>query len=177
MDDPLNPKEVASEVERANANTWFDETFSMRVRDKKRGAIVVIMQRLHENDLTGHLLKKGGWTHLNVPAEAEKKTVLDFGRVTKTREAGEPLHPEREGLAEIARVKTELGSYAYAAQYQQNPAPLGGGVFQLGWFKRYSTIRSSKAGTPRRRPNRPTTRPSARGGASSRTATFCWTCS
>lgn len=139
VDDPINPKQAASDTERENANIWFDQTFVSRLRDKKRGAIVVIMQRLHERDLTGHLLEKGGWEHLSLPAIAEKRTIIDFGRVHLIREAGDPLHPEREGVAEIETMKRELGTYAFAAQYQQTPAPTGGGVVELGWFGRYRT--------------------------------------
>ena len=137
VDDPINPRQAASETERENANTWFDQTFVSRLRDKKKGAIVVIMQRLHERDLTGHLLAKGGWTHLCLPAVAEQRTVLDFGRVKRTREEGELLHAEREGQKEIDRVKVELGSYGFAAQYQQRPAPAKDGIIQPAWFRRY----------------------------------------
>ena len=95
------------------------------------------MQRLHERDLTGHLLAKGGWTHLCLPAEAERKTVIDFGGLRVTRRPGELLHPAREDAREIARAKRELGAYAFVAQYQQRPAPLDGGIVKPAWFKRY----------------------------------------
>ncbi|MGD9538539.1 MAG: phage terminase large subunit [Alphaproteobacteria bacterium] len=137
IDDPHDPRRAASEVERARALAWFDQTFSTRLNDKRKGAIVVVMQRLHEDDLTGHLLKKGGWHHLCLPAIAEAREEHAFGAVHKVREAGELLHPAREGEAEIARAKHELGSYGFAAQYQQRPAPLGGGLVKLGWFRRY----------------------------------------
>jgi Uncharacterized protein conserved in bacteria len=79
VDDPLNPKEAASDVLRERANTWFDQTFYSRLDDKKTGAIVVIMQRLHEKDLTGHLLEQGGeWEHLCLPAIAEDRQVIHF---------------------------------------------------------------------------------------------------
>ena len=97
------------------------------------------MQRLHEHDLTGHLLAKGGWHHLCLPAIAEERTEYSFGAVTKSREAGALLHEAREGAAEIARAKHELGSYCFATQYQQRPAPLGGGLIKPGWFRRYRT--------------------------------------
>ena len=73
VDDPHNPKQAQSAVERDNALTWFDQTFYSRLNDKQRGVIVVIMQRLHEKDLTGHLLEQGGWAHLKIPAIAEAK--------------------------------------------------------------------------------------------------------
>ena len=137
IDDPLNPAQALSDVERAKANTWFDQTFSNRLDDKERGVIVLVMQRLHADDLTGHLLAKGGWTHLSLPAVAETRTVLDFGRVRKTREPGDLLHPERESPAAIERIKRDMGSYAFAGQYQQRPAPAEGGMVKMHWFGRY----------------------------------------
>jgi predicted phage terminase large subunit-like protein len=139
VDDPHNPRQAASERQRAAALDWFDQTFSSRLNDKRRGVIVVVMQRLHEADLTGHLLAKGGWRHLCLPAEAERRTVIDYGGTRVVRRAGELLHPAREGRAEIARAKRELGAYGFAAQYQQRPAPAGGGIVKLEWFRRYRT--------------------------------------
>lgn len=137
VDDPHNPLQALSDVQRQLALTWFDQTFSTRLNDKEKGVIVVVMQRLHANDLTGHLLEKGGWEHLCIPAVAETRTVIDFGRVSLTREPGDILHPARESAEAIERQKTALGSYAYAGQYQQRPAPAEGGIFKAHWFKRY----------------------------------------
>lgn len=140
VDDPLNPKEAASDVLRERANTWFDQTFYSRLDDKKTGAIVVIMQRLHEKDLTGHLLEKGGeWEHLCLPAIAEDRQVIHFpmsGR-TLVREPGDLLWPEREGPKEIEAAKLALRSYGFAGQYQQRPSPMEGGIFKRGWWKFY----------------------------------------
>ena len=141
VDDPHNPKQALSAVQRREALTWFDQTFSNRLDDKEGGVIVVVMQRLHAHDLSGHLLAKGGWEHLCLPAVAETKTVIDFGRVKVTREPGDVLHPERESRAAIDRQKVEMGSYAFAGQYQQRPAPTEGGIFKAGWFARYSAPR------------------------------------
>ena len=138
VDDPHSAAGALSDVQRASACTWFDQGFATRLNDKKNGVIVVVMQRLHATDLTGHLLEKGGWEHLCIPALAEGKTIIDFGRVHVTREAGEPLHPAREDLAAIAKQKIALGSYAFAGQYQQRPAPAEGGIFKAEWLKRYA---------------------------------------
>jgi len=137
VDDPHNPRQALSAAQRSQAPTWFDQTFASRLDDKRRGVIVVVMQRLHERDLTGHLLAKGGWHHLCLPAEAERDTVIDFGGIRVRRRRGDLLHAAREGRAEIARAKRELGAYAFAAQYQQRPAPLEGGIVKLAWFRRY----------------------------------------
>jgi len=138
VDDPHNPRQALSEAQRRAALDWFDQTFATRLNDKRRGAIVVAMQRLHVEDLTGHLLKKGGWEHLCLPAEAEapERHPVAPGRFFE-RAAGEPLQPAREGPAELARARQELGSYAYAAQYQQRPVPLAGGMVPVAWFRRY----------------------------------------
>jgi predicted phage terminase large subunit-like protein len=141
VDDPHSAAGALSDTQRATANTWFDQSFATRLNDKENGVIVVIMQRLHANDLSGHLLEKGGWEHLCIPAVAETKTVLDFGRVKKTRESGDILHPEREGKDAIDRLKIALGSYAFAGQYQQRPAPADGGIYKADWFRRYAVAR------------------------------------
>jgi len=143
VDDPLNPQQAASELQRNTANTWFDQTFTTRLRDKENGVIVVVMQTLHANDLTHYLMGKGNWERLCLPALAETRTIIDFGRIKVVREQGEPLHPKFESLEAIERQKTALGSYAFAAQYQQRPAPAEGGIFKAGWFKRYDKPQES----------------------------------
>lgn len=137
VDDPHNPLQAASQVQRFHAINWFDQTFSTRLNNKKNGAIIIVMQRLHVDDLTGHLLKKDGWQHLCLPAIFPKETVYSYGKLSKLVTQGEFLHNGREGGDEITRAKTELGSYGFAAQYMQNPVPLSGGMVELCWIKRY----------------------------------------
>lgn len=143
VDDPHSAAGALSDIQRAAACIWFDQGFATRLNDKNNGVIVVVMQRLHSNDLTGHLLEKGGWEHLCIPALAEGKTLIDFGRVKVLREAGSPLHPAREDLEAIAKQKIALGSYAFAGQYQQRPAPAEGGIFKAEWFRRYAKPQES----------------------------------
>ncbi len=137
VDDPHNPLQAASLLQRNHAIDWFDQTFSTRLNNKKQGAIVLVMQRLHVDDLTGHLLKKGGWEHLCLPAVFEKQMLYNYSKVTKKVSAGDYLHEGREGVEEIKRAKRELGSYGFAAQYQQNPVPVKGGMVEMGWIKRF----------------------------------------
>src|SRR5437762_7108464 len=75
VDDPQNPKKAFSDVERETANKNFDATFRTRLNNPDKGAIVIVMQRLHERDLTGHLLAKepGVWDHISLPAIAEER--------------------------------------------------------------------------------------------------------
>lgn len=140
VDDVHNPMQANSDVQRQTALDWFDQTFASRLNDKKNGVIVVVMQRLHQEDLTGHLLEKGGWEHLCLPAVAEKKQFIQIGSFEKTREVGDLLHEEREGHKELETIKKDLGSYGYAGQYQQSPAPLGGGMFKDEWWMYYDIV-------------------------------------
>ncbi len=137
FDDPLNPKKAASKVERESANDWFDQSFFTRQNNKKTAAIIGVMQRLHEMDMVGHLVKKGGYELLSIPAVAERRTVISYGKVNVVREAGDILHPAREGPTEIEEAKITLGTAAFSAQYQQNPTPADGEIFNLKWFRYY----------------------------------------
>lgn len=140
VDDPVSAKQGESSAFRENANAWFDQTFSTRLNDKKTGCIIVIMQRLHEEDLTGHLLAKGGWEHLCLPMIAEKDEILSKGYKTVERKLGDILHPERIDAAEIERIKIEAGGYGFSGQYQQRPSPDGGGEFRTEWLMYYDTL-------------------------------------
>jgi hypothetical protein len=136
-DDPLNALQGQSAAARQFAADWFHHTFCTRLDDKKRGVIVVVMQRLHADDLCGRLLAKGGWEHLCLPAVAEEDECWQAGGRCWNRPRGGLLHPAREAQAEIARAGRELGSAHFAAQYQQHPLPEGGGMVRPEWFVRY----------------------------------------
>ena len=143
VDDPLKADEALSDTRRKSANDWFDNTFYSRLNDKKTGRIIIIMQRLHEDDLVGHVLGLGEhWTVIRFPAIAERDETYEiqtpYGRQCFQRRAGEPLHPEREPLEVLNRVREALGEYNFAGQYQQAPAPLGGGMVKLVWLKTYT---------------------------------------
>ena len=139
IDDPLKPDEALSDAERTRANEWFEHTVSSRLNDKKAGAMVIIMQRLHERDLVGHVLAKGDWETLVLPAIAEHEQTYEydnvFGHHSKTRYPGDVLHPEREPLEILNQLKVTLGEYNFAGQYQHAPAPMGGGIFKLDWIQ------------------------------------------
>src|SRR5205807_7313390 len=110
--------------------------------DKQTGCIMLIMQRLHQDDLVEHLLAQEKWELLRFPAiaeEAEEFVIASpVGLRRFTREAGEVLHPEREPLATLKQIKMTMGEYNFAGQYQQAPAPLEGGLVKAAWFKYYS---------------------------------------
>ncbi len=139
IDDPLKPDEALSETQRAAVNEWFDHTLLSRLDDKRSSAIVLIMQRLHEDDLVGHLLARESWETLVLPAIAERDEEhsfdTPFGSQRFRRRAGDALHPEREPLAILEQLRRTLGPYHFAGQYQQAPAPLGGGMIRAEWFR------------------------------------------
>jgi hypothetical protein len=141
IDDPLKPEEALSDTQRRAANEWFSHTLYSRVNNKRSGAIVIIMQRLHEDDLIGHVLAQEPWEIVRFPAIAEEDEVhrieTILGTRTFVRRRGEALHPEREPLDTLARIRHTIGEYNFAGQYQQCPAPLGGGLVKEQWFKRY----------------------------------------
>jgi predicted phage terminase large subunit-like protein len=138
VDDPLKAEEAMSEPARRRAIDWYGGTLVSRLNDKERGPIVVVMQRLHENDLAGHLLGQGGWEHLDLPAIAIEDSVIPIwpGKLF-TRRQGEVLHAERESQAVLEQIKAEIGSLMFSAQYQQRPVPLEGNLVKRDWFRFY----------------------------------------
>jgi len=149
IDDPLKPEEALSETQLQNVNDWFDYTLLTRLNDKREGRIIVIMQRLHEDDLMGHLLRDKEWRVLRFPAIAdcdEDYTIQNpLGHpITFRRREGSLLHPEREDRATLNALAARMGSYNFAGQYQQSPSPLGGGLIKESWFRTYSPVELPK---------------------------------
>jgi hypothetical protein len=108
IDDPLKPDEALSETQRNAVNEWFDHTLYSRLNDKQNGRIIIVMQRLHEDDLVGHVLEQGGWDVVKLPAIAEENETHVIETPYRTRKVfrriGEALHPEREpGLKQERR--------------------------------------------------------------------------
>jgi len=135
-DDPHNVADVESDTVRLGIINWFDVALSTRVNDPKTCAKVVVMQRCHQRDLSGHLLEQGGWDHLCLPAEYEGPgRATSIGFVDPRTEIGELLWMERFGPKEIEEAKRSLGSYGVAGQLQQRPSPAGGGIFKRHWFQ------------------------------------------
>jgi len=135
-DDPHNVQEAESDSIRSSTLEWWDVAMSTRQNDPKTTAMVVVMQRCHERDLAGHLLEKGNFEHLCLPAEYEgSKRKTSIGFQDPRRQHGELLWEERFGREQIEELKINLGSYAAAGQLQQRPSPAGGGIFKREWFK------------------------------------------
>jgi len=146
-DDILNPEEALSDASRTTANNFFDQTLSTRLNDKHTGAFVIVMQRLHTDDLTGHVLEQGGWTHVCIPGIAEEDTDVLFpsGRVVH-REMGTLLWPEREDWAQLEVLRRRLSEYGFAGQYQQRLVPLCGGIIKRAYFRFWTRRRESGDG-------------------------------
>ena len=146
IDDPLKAEEAMSEPARKRVIDWYAGTLVSRLNDKENGPIVVVMQRLHENDLAGHLLGQGGWEHLDLPAIAVDDSVIPLGHgKVMTRRIGDILHPERESKDALDRIKAEIGSLKFSAQYQQRPVPLEGNLIRRDWFRYYDHLPQGSA--------------------------------
>ena len=141
IDDPLKPDQAMSEAARRNANEWFDHTVRSRLNDQQTGALVIIMQRLHLDDLVGHVREQEEWQIVSLPAIAEIEERWEWesvrGHHVVVRHPGDLLHPEREPLEVLKRQRTTLGEYNFAGQYQQAPVPQGGAMIKTKWLQYY----------------------------------------
>lgn len=144
-DDPHNIKEAESDAARKAVTVWFSEVVPTRLSDPEKSAIIVIMQRVHEQDVAGDILARElGYTYLCLPMELESKhrcttyiNGVEFFQDPRTEE-GELLWPRRMTREVVERDKIALGEYGTAAQFQQSPAPRGGGLFKRVWWGWYS---------------------------------------
>lgn len=137
IDDPHDRQGANSDVQRPEALTTYDEALITRLNDPDSGAIVIIMQRLHEADLSGHVLKEKGWTHLMLPMEYEPdrhcKTSIGFS--DPRTKSGELLWPSRFSRVTVENLKVRLGEYGASGQLQQRPSPAGGGILKTEHYQ------------------------------------------
>lgn len=141
LDDVIKPDEADSDTVREAVNEWYKRTLASRLDDKARGAIICVMQRLHEYDLAGTMLETGTFEQLSLPAIAEVDQVIPLTRGrTYVRRIGEVLHAAREPRALLDQIKAEMGSRAFSAQYQQDPVPAVGNIIKADWLKSYGTL-------------------------------------
>jgi predicted phage terminase large subunit-like protein len=146
IDDPLKPVDALSDPKRERVNQWFFNTLLSRLDDKQTGAVIVVMQRLHMNDLSGALLDGcEEWTQLKLPAiaEADERIAIGNNRFHERR-ADEVLHPEREPLSSLETLRAQFGSDTFAAQYQQTPVPPGGAMIKRAWVRRYEQLPAAR---------------------------------
>ena len=140
LDDPHGAQAAQSEAMRESDLEWFDMVWSTRLNNPKTDAMVTVMQRLHERDISGHILSDiKGWEHICIPAEWDgkhRKTIL--GAYDPRKVKGELICPDRFGDKEITMLKQLLGEYGTAGQLQQDPAPVSGGILKTKYFGLWS---------------------------------------
>ncbi len=137
IDDPLKGADSLSRAKRAEVNAAFDNQISTRLNQKKSGVIVLVMQRLHQDDLTAHVLEGGDWDHVVLPAIASGATSYQLSLEpldVHHRRAGELLHAARDPLRVLEAERRSQGSLVFEAQYQQNPLPAAGNVIRREWI-------------------------------------------
>jgi predicted phage terminase large subunit-like protein len=140
VDDPIKLGDAMSESVRARVIEWYRSTLLSRGDDKAMTRIVVVMQRVHDNDLVGYLLEQGGFDILNLPAIAQRAETFDLGDGrTYTRQKSELLHPDHEPAHVLAELKRNMG-IAFSAQYQQAPIPPSGRIIKRKWLITYDEI-------------------------------------
>lgn len=142
VDDPLKPDEAMSDLNRTAVNNWYSTTLLSRLNQKKEGAIVIVTQRLHVDDLVGHVTQHDdSWEVLDLPAIAVEDQQIQIGpNRYHFRTKGDLLHPEREDQAVLDELKFNIGSEAFEAQYQQQPVPQGGNMFKRDWLTYYDHV-------------------------------------
>lgn len=138
LDDPNKGQEIYSKVSRQRVLDNWDHTISTRLNHPRDSAIICVMQRLHADDLAGHLLEQEEWTALTLPARAieEERWDLGHGQV-HVRSKGEPIQPSRMGHVELDKARRRMGATAFSAQYQQQPVPDDGIVIRREWLRYY----------------------------------------
>jgi predicted phage terminase large subunit-like protein len=143
IDDPIKLGDAMSETVRERVIEWYRSTLLSRGDDKSKARIVVVMQRVHQNDLVGYLQEQGGFDVLNLPAIAQASQTYELGGGrTYSQQQGELLHPEHESAETLIELKREMGPIAFSAQYQQSPIPPGGTIIKRKWLKTYDELSS-----------------------------------
>jgi predicted phage terminase large subunit-like protein len=142
VDDPIKPMDAFSDNKRQRVNTWFNSTLLSRLDDQQKGCIVVLMQRLHPDDLSGMLLHTSNeWTPLALAAICERDERIQIGHDEyHLRHRGEALHSERQPLHVLERIRGQIGAEMFSAQFQQAPVPAQGVAVNRGWFRRYDQL-------------------------------------
>jgi predicted phage terminase large subunit-like protein len=138
LDDPLSPEKAYSDAVRETALRVLAETIPTRLNDPAKSAIVIVMQRLHERDPSGYVLSEGlGYEQLIIPMEfePERRFHTCIGWTDPRQDACELMFPARFPQEVIDRDKRAMGTYAWAGQMQQRPAPAGGGLFRSDWWQ------------------------------------------
>lgn len=147
IDDPLKANEAHSPTARNNSIEWFNSTVHTRFDHPKKGKIIVVAQRLHAEDLPGHLIEAGGWEELILPAISTTTQTFEIveGGARARFSAGRILQPTRHNQEDLDQLKKEMGEHDFEAQFNQQPVPPGGATFKANWIRRYEKPPSQAA--------------------------------
>lgn len=142
IDDPLKPSEAESETKRNYCNEWFDGTLLSRLDHKERDVILIVMQRVHEEDLVGHVkASSSDWHHLDLPAIAQEREKIQLSdQHYYVRNVNGPLHGQRESLTMLEKIKNQIGTRSFNTQYLQRPVPAAGNLVKREWFQEYTHV-------------------------------------
>ena len=142
LDDPQKPVDAQSDIRRNHLNQWFSNTLISRLDNKQTSAIIIVMQRVHQQDLVGYLTENSdNWTVLSLPAIAETDEEIAVGDdLFYRRKVGQPLHAAHESLDTLEKLRADVGPDVFAAQYQQSPVPAGGGLIRREWLRYYDRL-------------------------------------
>jgi predicted phage terminase large subunit-like protein len=142
IDDPLKPSDASSQAKRERVNEWYKTTLLSRLDDKQKGVIIIVMQRLHDDDPCGFILKNSpGWVVLSFPAIAREDERIQIGQGRfHERCVGDALHPEREPKFVLDQIRAEQGEDIFAAQYQQCPSQPMGVVIKRDYIRYYDDL-------------------------------------
>ena len=148
VDDPLNAAEAQSEAARKRVTDWFTGSLLQRLNDKGETPVIVVAQRLHEDDLPGDIVRTSDWDLLSLPAIATERELIQVHEgIFHRREPGDVLQPERESRQTLERIRREISSVQFSAQYQQQPVPAGGNLVRREWFRYYDALPARTART------------------------------
>lgn len=147
LDDPIKAADVYSSAKREATNEWLQNTLASRPDDKRFARMLLVMQRLHVDDPSGVLLRTRQWYRLKLAAIAERDETIElmYGK-THQRRAGEVLNPETDPLHRLEELRETMTEPVFAAQYQQEPVPLEGGLFKVRCFQRYDRAPQQQSG-------------------------------
>jgi predicted phage terminase large subunit-like protein len=142
VDDPHDPKGAESDLQRQTTVDYFRTTLQSRLNDQSTGRIVVVMQRLHEMDVSGLCIDLGDYVHVKLPSEEREDRTLIFPMSKRTihRKRFDILWEEHQSKSELESLEKTMGDYAYAGQYLQEPAPPDGGLVKEEWWQWYSGV-------------------------------------
>jgi len=142
IDDPLKADDALSDPNRSKVNGWYDNTLRSRLNNQETGAIIIVMQRLHADDLVAHVQQHETWDVLKFPAIAEQDETYEistpYGRKRFDRKVDDILHPERMSRERLEAERRGMTEYNFAAQYQQEPQPPSGNIVKRAYLNSYT---------------------------------------